>query len=142
MSQKILLLKNHKKSILQPTIKIPFRSILAGIQTNEIVVLVTLTTPVDLENGEKCDGSQIFDLVLTQYRHNLKRVGNLTVKARWQTDAKCTHRLRMDQSRSRCSVWIIFERSHNAVSKMCRLDFGFQNIPFSKSAGKNVPFSC
>ena len=25
---------------------------------------------------------------------------------------------------------------------MCRLEFRFQNLPFSKSAGKNVPFSC
>ena len=30
----------------------------------------------------------------------------------------------------------------DTVSKMCRLEFRFQNIPFSKSAGKNVLFSC
>ena len=29
---------------------------------------------------------------------------------------------------------------HDAVFKMCRLEFRFQNLPFSKSAGKNVPF--
>ena len=31
---------------------------------------------------------------------------------------------------------------HDDVSKMCRLEFRFQNLPLSKSAGKNVPFSC
>ena len=25
---------------------------------------------------------------------------------------------------------------------MCRLEFLFQNLPFSKPAGKDVPFSC
>ena len=25
---------------------------------------------------------------------------------------------------------------------MCLLEFSFQNLPFSKCAGKNVPFSC
>ena len=29
-----------------------------------------------------------------------------------------------------------FEHSHNAVSKMCRLECRFQNLPFSKASGK------
>ena len=41
------------------------------------------------------------------------------------------------QKRRKCSVYIIFEYSHDAVSKMYRLEFRFQNLPFSKSAGKN-----
>ena len=51
-----------------------------------------------------------------------------------------------DQSRfksiDKCSVFIIFECSHDAVSKRCRLEFRFQTLPFSESTGKNVPFSC
>ena len=35
-----------------------------------------------------------------------------------------------------------FECSHDAGFKMCQLELRFQNLPFSKSAGKNVPFSC
>ena len=40
------------------------------------------------------------------------------------------------QRRLKCSVFVIFKCSHGAVSKMCRLEFRFQNLPFSKSAGK------
>ena len=46
------------------------------------------------------------------------------------------------QTRLKCSVFVIFKSLHGAVSEMCRLQFRFQNLPFSKSAGKNVPFSC
>ena len=50
---------------------------------------------------------------------------------------KYTYTLRIDQPRfesvEKCSV---FECSHDAVFKMCRLEFRFQNLPFSKSAGK------
>ena len=42
----------------------------------------------------------------------------------------------------KCSFFITFKFLHDAVSKMCRLEFRFQNLPFSKSASKNVPFSC
>ena len=35
-----------------------------------------------------------------------------------------------------CSFFIIFVCSHDAVFQMCRLEFRFQNLPFSKSAGK------
>ena len=59
---------------------------------------------------------------------------------------KSTYTLRIDQSRSKsvekCSLYIIVECSHDAVSNLCHLGFRFQNLPFSKSAGKNVPFSC
>ena len=55
---------------------------------------------------------------------------------------KCTCTLRIGQSRSKsvekCSVFIILESSHSAVSKMCRLGFRFQNLPLP---AKNVPFS-
>ena len=53
---------------------------------------------------------------------------------------KSTYTLRIDQSRSKsvekCSVYIIVECSHDAVSNLDRLGFRFQNLPFSKSAGK------
>ena len=53
---------------------------------------------------------------------------------------KCTYTLRIGQpsfeSVEICSVFIIFECSHEAVFKMCRLVFRFQNQPLSKSAGK------
>ena len=59
---------------------------------------------------------------------------------------KSTYTLRIDQSQSKsvekCSVYIILECSHDAVSDLDRLGLHFQNLPFSKSAGKNVPFSC
>ena len=58
---------------------------------------------------------------------------------------KHTYILRIFQFRSKsvakCIVFIISEYSHDAISKMCWLEFRFQNLPFSKSAGKNVPFS-
>ena len=85
-----------------------------------------------------------FYLAFTRCRNNLKTVGNLPVKSSLQDfDAKevCLH-LRIDQSRSKSvekfSVFIIYKCSQNIVSKM----FRFQNLPFSKFAGKNVPFSC
>ena len=94
--------------------------------------------PAHFENGEKCDGSKI-ELALTQYRHNLKTVRDKTVK---DFDAKEMYLpLRMDQSRSKSvakfSVYIIFDSSHVAVSDLCQLGLRFQNLPFSKSAGKN-----
>ena len=83
-----------------------------------------------------------FELAFTRCRNNLKTVGNMTVKTLCKTlmPKKCIYILRIDHSHSKsvekCSVYIIFEYSHDAVSKMCRLEFGFQNLPFSKSAGK------
>ena len=58
---------------------------------------------------------------------------------------KGTYYFRIDQLLfqrvEKCSIFIIFECSHDAVVKMCRFEFRFQSLPFSKSAGKNVPFS-
>ena len=70
------------------------------------------------------------------------------VKSRCRTlvPKKRTYTLRIDQSRyksvEKCSVYIIVECSHEAVSNLCRLGFRFQNLPLSKSVGKKVPFSC
>ena len=83
-----------------------------------------------------------FELAFTRYRHNLKTVGNLTVKTRCRTLMlrESTYTLRIDQSRSisveKCAAYIIVECSHDAVSNLYRLGFRFQNLPFSKSAGK------
>ena len=83
-----------------------------------------------------------------RYRHNLKTVGNLTVKTRCRTLMlkKSTYNLRIDQSRSKsvekCAIYITVECSLDAVSNLYRLGFRFQNLPFSKSAGIKVPFSC
>ena len=80
-----------------------------------------------------------FGLAFTRCWNNLKTVRNLMVKNSFTP--------RIDQSRSKSIekyflFFIVFEFSHDAVSKMCRLEFRFQNLPFSKSAAKNVPFSC
>ena len=70
------------------------------------------------------------------------------VKSRCKTlmAKKITYTLRINQSRSKsvekCSVYIIVECSYDAVSNLCQLGFRVQNLPSSKSAGKNVPFSC
>ena len=83
-----------------------------------------------------------FELAFTRYRHNLKTAGNLAVKIRCRTLMlkKRTYTLRIDQSRSKsvekCSVYIIVECSHDAVSNLYRLGFRFENLPFSKSTGK------
>ena len=90
-----------------------------------------------------------FELAFTRCRHNLKTVGNLTIKTRcriWCQRIVPMYTLRIDLSRSKsvekCSVFIFVECLHDAVSNLCRLWLRFQNLPFSKSAGKNVPFSC
>ena len=67
--------------------------------------------------------------------------GNLDGKNSLQDfDAKEVYPYPFAQSHSKsvqkCSVFIIFMCLHDAVSKMCRLEFRFQNLPFSKSAGK------
>ena len=89
-----------------------------------------------------------FELAFTRCRNNLKMIRNLTVKNSLQDfGAKemylhSKHRSVAFKIIELCSFFIIFECSHNAFSKMYRLLFRFQNLPFSKSAGKNVPFSC
>ena len=80
-----------------------------------------------------------------QYANGAKFDGKKT-RCKTSMLKKCTNTLRIDQFRSKsvekCSVFITFQRSHDAISKVCRLGFRFQNLPFSKSAGKDVPFSC
>ena len=53
-----------------------------------------------------------------------------------------TYTLRIDLSRSKnvekCSVFIFVECLNDAVSNLCRLQFRFQNLPFSKSAGEKM----
>ena len=36
----------------------------------------------------------------------------------------------------KCNVFIIFECSHDAVSKVCRLEFRFQSLLFQKATSK------
>ena len=58
---------------------------------------------------------------------------NLTLK-------KGTCTLRIDQllyeSVENCLIFIVLEIPNDAVVKMCRFEFRFQNLPFSKSAVK------
>ena len=46
------------------------------------------------------------------------------------------------QKRRKMFYFYHLESSNDTVSKMCRLEFRFQNLPFSNSSDKNVPFSC
>ena len=83
-----------------------------------------------------------FELTFKRCRNNLKTVRNITVKnSKVLRPKKCSYTLRIDQSPSKshekCSVFIIFECSHDAISKMCRLEFRFRNL-----SAKNVLFSC
>ena len=59
---------------------------------------------------------------------------------------KLTYTLRVDQSGSKsvkkCSAFIIFKFLRDAASKMCRLEFRFQNLPFQNLLAKNVSVSC
>ena len=89
-----------------------------------------------------------FELAFTRCRNNLKTVRNLKVRKSLQDfdTKKCTFTLRIDQSRSKSfekfSVFIVFECSHDAVSKMCRLEFCFKIYRFQNRPAKTVPFSC
>ena len=93
------------------------------------------------------DSSEMSKQILNQMKNELeilraenltqsekKTVGNLTVKTRCKTlmSKKCIYTLRIDQSRSKsfekCSVFISFECSHDAVSKLVPV-----RVPFSKS---------
>ena len=75
--------------------------------------------PAQFENGMKFDGK--------------KSLHDFDAK-------KSTFTLRIDQSQSKsvekCSLYVIVEWSHDAVSNLCQLGFRFQNLPFSKSASK------
>ena len=74
--------------------------------------------PEQFENGRKLDGKnslQDFD-AKEVYLHPKNRSVSF-------------------QKRLKCSAFVIFKCLHDAVSKMRRLEFQFQNLPFSKSAG-------
>ena len=85
-----------------------------------------------------------FELTLTRCRNNVRTVGNVTIKNSLQHfDARERYlqpknRPVSFQNRRKMFCAHYFEGSNGAVSKMCRLEFRFQNLPFSKSAGKNV----
>ena len=81
-----------------------------------------------------------FDLASTLCRNNLKTLGNMTVKTLCKTlmPKKCIYILRIDHSHSKsvekCSVYIILEFSHDAVSKCAGESsvfkiYRFQNLP-------------
>ena len=80
------------------------------------------------------------ELAFTGCWNNLKRY--LTVKKSLQdVDAKEMYLLHNNRSFSlqsveKCNVFIIFECSYDAASKMCRFEFCFQTSPSSNSAGK------
>ena len=85
-----------------------------------------------------------FELAFTRCRQNLKTVGNLSVKS-WLQDFDAIERYLQPkcqwvffQKRRKLFYFKIFKCLHDAVSKMCRLEFRFQNLPFSKSAGKKM----
>ena len=87
-------------------------------------------------------------LAFTRCRNNLKTVRNLMVKNLLQdfdTNEMYLHPKNPSisfQSIEKCSVLIVFKCSHDAVSRMCRLEFRFQNLPSSKSAGQNCAVLC
>ena len=80
--------------------------------------------PAYFENGEKCAGSKEFELASLQ---------DFDAKEMY---LRPKHRSVSFQKRRQCSVFLIFECSHVAVSEMCRLELSFQSLPSSKSAGK------
>ena len=100
--------------------------------------------PAQFENGEKCDGCKIWasvHTILEQFENGRNLDGKNSLQ-HFNAKEAYLHSKRVDQSGSKsvkkCSVFIIFKFLHDAVSKMCRLEFRFQNLPFSKSAGKKM----
>ena len=92
--------------------------------------------PAPFENGENCDGSNIWASVHTmpeQLKKNGRKSDGKKTRCKTLMPKRCTHALRIDQSRSKsvdkCSAFVIFECSHDAVSKMCRSAFRFKNLP-------------
>ena len=83
------------------------------------------------EDGEKYDGSKV------------ETGEGLTIKTRCKIlmTKKCAYTLRIDHSGAesvkKCSVLKVFKCLQDAVFKMSQLEFRFQNLPFSKPAGKN-----
>ena len=102
--------------------------------------------PAHFENGEKFDGYKTGASVHTmreQFENSRKLDGKSSLQD-FDAKAVCLHpkdRSVSFQKRLKCSVFVIFKCLQDAVSKMCRLEFRFQNLPFLKSVGKNVPFS-
>ena len=99
--------------------------------------------PAHFENGEKSDGTKIWASVHTiraQFENGRKFDSKNSLQ---DFDAKEKY-LHQSKSKSvkKCAVYIIVECSKDAVSNLYRLGFRFQHLPLSKSAGKNVPFSC
>ena len=78
--------------------------------------------PAHFENAENVTVAK-FELAFTRCQNNLKMIGNLTVKISLQDfDAKemylhSKNRSVTFQSIEKCSVFIIFDCSHDAVSK-------------------------
>ena len=103
--------------------------------------------PAHFENGEKCDGCKIgasVHTILEQFENGRNLDGKNSLQ-HFDTKEAYLHPKSRTVSFQKCIkmfCFIIFRCLHDAVSKMCRLELRFQNLPFSKSAGKNVPFSC
>ena len=106
------------------------------------------TMPVHFEHGKNVTAAK-FEPAFTRLRKNLKTAGNLTVGNSVQSFNAREIYLHPPKNRS-----VLFQKrrrmfcSHHfrvftrTVSKICRLGFHFQHLPFSKSVGKNIPFSC
>ena len=61
----------------------------------------------------------------------------------FDAEETCIHpRNRSVSFQSVAIVFIIFERSHDAVLKMCMLELRFQIYRFRNLPAKDVPFSC
>ena len=78
-----------------------------------------------------------FQTAFTRCRNNLKTVRDLTVRNSLQ-DFEAIERY-LHPKASKTVLFSKFSSFYDAVSKMCRLEFSFQNLPFSKCAGKKVP---
>ena len=103
--------------------------------------------PAHFEDGGKCGGSKILagvHTILAQFQHSRKFDANnfFAISPQNLMPKKCGYILQIDLSRfesvEKCSIFIVFECSHDAVFKMCWSEFRFQNAPFSK----NVAFLC
>ena len=97
--------------------------------------------PAHFENDEKSDGSKILASVHTMPAKSENGRKFDDKNSLQDLMAKnSTYTLRIDLSRSKsvekCSVFIFVECLHDAVSNLLRLRLRFQNLPFSKSAGK------
>ena len=92
------------------------------------------------ENDGKCDGSKLLRSVHTipaRFENGMKL--DVAISTRVHVE-EITYTIRIDQAlleiAEKCSVSIVFECSYHVVFELCWLGFHFQNLPFSKSAGK------